>query len=190
MKDFLALVGAAALATIVASPTRASEETARLAAPPPIVVEARLEDHRGRSQRFRRDVLGKALTLVSFTFVGCTVQCPISDTYMTLVEDELTRAGRQDVRLVTLTINPDNRPDDLKAHAAQFDPGPFRLFLTGGFSELMPLLDGLGMRFGSASDHPFFYLVFDARGGFIGRVEEKDASPEVLLARLGGLARQ
>lgn len=165
-------------------PSHALSTGGRIAAPAPVVLDAELRGTDGRVVRFKRDVLGRAVTLVSFTFVGCRVQCPISDTYVTQVEDQLDAKGRADIRLVTLTIDPDNRSEDLRRFAAQFNPGPSRRFLTGSFQELIPLLDGLGMQFGSVSDHTLFFLVFDKNGRFIMRLDEAEATPDRLTAAL------
>lgn len=147
-----------------------------------VATDAELRDTRARPVRFRRDVLGQGVTLVSFTLVGCQVQCPVSDHAMNLVEDALAARGRGDVRLVTLTINPDNGPEDMRRHAEQFGPGPSRTFLTGAPDQLYPLLDGLGMVFGNAADHPLFFLVFDAAGRPVARIPENRATPEALTA--------
>ncbi|KMO40811.1 hypothetical protein VQ02_07040 [Methylobacterium variabile] len=177
---------ALALAVLVAlAPTaRPASVVAPARAPEPVVLDAELRGTDGRPVRFRRDVLGQGVTLVSFTFIGCRVQCPISDLQVTQVEDGLAAKGRGDVRLVTLTLDPDNRPEDLRRHAEQFAPGASRRFLTGSFAELIPLLDGLGMQFGSVSDHAFFFLLFDRRGRFVARIDGTDATPERLIAAL------
>ncbi|MET7241766.1 SCO family protein [Methylobacterium sp. EM32] len=154
-----------------------------------VATDAELRDTRSRPVRFRSDVLGRGVTLVSFTLVGCQVQCPLSDHRMNLVEDALAARGRGDVRLVTLTINPDNRPEDLRRHAEQFGPGPSRTFLTGVPDQLYPLLDGLGMVFGNAADHPLFFLVFDAAGRAVARIPEDRATPEALTAAVLAAAR-
>ena len=181
------LLGALALAPPGHASARTLEGVAR--APVPVVVDAELRSVDDRPVRFRREVLGRAVTLVSFTFIGCRVQCPISDTYVTQVETDLAARGRSDIRLVTLTIDPDNRPEDLRRFAMQFDPGPSRTFLTGSFQELVPLLDGLGMQFGSVSDHALFFLVFDKQGRFVARLDEAEATPETLAATLLAVPR-
>lgn len=180
--------GAAALAlTALVAPAPAARPASIAAparAPEPVVLDAELRGTDARPVRFRRDVLGQGVTLVSFTFIGCRVQCPISDLHVTQVEDALAAKGRSDIRLVTLTLDPDNRPEDLRRHAEQFAPGPSRRFLTGSFAELIPLLDGLGMQFGSVSDHAFFYLLFDPGGRFVARIDGTEATPERLVAAL------
>lgn len=176
----LALAGLLA----VTVPARAAPIEAPARLREPVVTDSELRGTDGRAVRFRRDVLGQGVTLVSFTFIGCRVQCPISDIQVGQVEDLLAARGRDDIRLVTLTIDPDNRPEDLRRHAEQLSPGPSRRFLTGSFGELIPLLDGLGMSFGSVSDHDFFFLLFDRKGRFVARIEGIDATPERLAAAL------
>lgn len=179
-----------ALALAISQPSVGRDPAATTArAPDPVVIDALLSDTEGRPVRFRRDVLSRGVTLVSFTFVGCRVQCPISDTYVTQLEDELAAKGRADIRLVTLTIDPDNRPEDLRRFAEQFAPGPSRTFLTGRFQELIPLLEGLGMTFGSVSDHPLFFLIFDRQGRYVARWDEAEATPARLLPALLALPR-
>ncbi|GJD65682.1 SCO family protein, partial [Methylobacterium frigidaeris] len=182
----LARAAALALSGLVAAapPARPASVAAVARPPAPVVIDAELRGTDGSAVRFRRDVLGQGVTLVSFTFIGCRVQCPISDLRVTQVEDALAARGRGDIRLVTLTIDPDNRPEDLRRHAESFAPGPSRRFLTGSFGELIPLLDGLGMSFGSVSDHAFFFLVFDRTGRFVARIDGDEATPERLVAAL------
>ncbi|SFU46096.1 protein SCO1/2 [Methylobacterium sp. 174MFSha1.1] len=176
----LALAGLTALST----PSRSAPIEGRARAADPVVIDAELLGTDGRAVRFRRDVLGRGVTLVSFTFIGCRVQCPISDQRVTEVEDALAARGRGDIRLVTLTIDPNNQPEDLRRHADAFAPGPARRFLTGSFGELIPLLDGLGLSFGSMTDHDFFFLLFDREGRFVGRIEGLEATAERLAAAL------
>ncbi|NNM74240.1 hypothetical protein HJG44_17890 [Enterovirga sp. DB1703] len=139
-----------------------------------------MRDIHGRTWEFRRNALGGTATLVSFTLVGCVKLCPVSDHYMNLVEDLLRSSGRE-ARLVTLTINPDDRSEELRRHVDQFAPGTNRVFLTGEILELVPLLDSLGMPAGTTDDHPLFFLIFDRSGRMVRRISEATASPELLL---------
>ena len=154
----------------------------------PVVLDAKLMDPQGRVRRFRSDILGRGPTLVSFTYLGCKAQCPVSDLITGQVETLLERAGRSDASIVTLTLDPTGRVADLQTHAELIGAGPRRTLFGGDLIETAPLLDGLGVRFGTLEDHSLFFLVFDARGRFVSRVEFKDATAERLIERLDAAA--
>lgn len=160
------------------------ESRAALAAAAPVALDARLTDPHGRVVRFRSDILERGPTLVTFTYLGCNAQCPISDVIAGGVETLLERSGRSEARIVTLTLDPTVRAANLRTHAELIGTGPRRTLLGGDLLETAPLLEGLGVRFGSLDDHALFFLIFDASGRFESRVELADATPESLVARL------
>lgn len=166
------------------SEVRAGETRAAMVVLPPVVTDAELFDATGRTVRFRRDVLGQGVTLVTFTYRGCVTLCPLSDVIAEHVEALLEKAGAGDVRIVTLTLDPSGDPVELRRHAEQIGMSPRRMLLSGDLRETAPLLDGLGAPFGTLENHRLFFLIFDAKGRFVDRVALDKAVPEDIAARL------
>lgn len=151
----------------------------------PVAVDRWLVDATRVRWRFRSEVVGLRPTIVSFTYSACGATCPVSDLIMGAVEETLTRNGRQDIALATLTLDPlTDTPERLRAHAAKVGAGPLRRFYTGTPANVYAVLDGLGMRFGRPEEHAAFFLVFEA-GGRTGRRMPASAGPEELLAAVG-----
>ena len=161
--------------------TIATEET-------PVVLDRWLVDEHGQRRRFRGDIVGARVTVLSFSYTGCGAICPISDLVMGELEDTLRRTGRGDVALATLTLDPlTDTPERLRAHAEWLGAGPLRRFYTGAPADMFAVLDGLGMRYGRLDEHASFFLVF-ARDGSARRWPV-DTGPEELLAATRGVTR-
>jgi cytochrome oxidase Cu insertion factor (SCO1/SenC/PrrC family) len=187
----LACVAANGLACCVThsagAQTRASAETIATEETP-VVLDRWLVDEHGRRRRFRGDIVGARVTVLSFSYTGCGAICPVSDLVMGELEDTLRRNGRGDVALATLTLDPfTDTPEQLRAHAKRLRAGPLRHFYTGAPADMFAVLDGLGMRYGRLDEHATFFLVF-ARDGSARRWPV-DAGPEELLAATGGGSR-
>jgi protein SCO1 len=75
------------------------------------------------------DLAGK-VWVADFIYTTCPGPCPVLTSHLS----ELQKAvgGESDVRLVSISTDPDNdTPDALKAYAERFKAGPKWLFLTG-----------------------------------------------------------
>ena len=118
----------------------------------------------GKPVRFLSDVIANQPVLLSFTFTGCLQLCPPSDIVMEGVAQKLEQAGRRDVRLVTLTLDPlADTPDRLFAERAS-KMHPDRLFLSGEPNHVWAVLDGLGIQAGPNQDHNIEFLLIGAGG--------------------------
>jgi protein SCO1 len=134
------------------------------------------------------DLTGK-VWIASFVFTRCTMGCPQVTTTMARLQKELNLAGRDDLRLVTFTVDPErDGTDDLKKYADNFRADPSKwLFLTGK-EKLVRLLLNKGFKIaamkradpkpGDEFDHSTKLLVIDKKGGirgsFDGMVGEHD----------------
>ena len=122
------------------------------------------------------DLKGK-VWVASFVFTRCTGPCPSVTATVAKLQQELDLANRDDLRLVTFTVDP-NR-DGIKAlasYADNFRAHPDRwLFLTGGERELHELMTGgfkLGIKRssmpsaveGQEFDHSTLIAVVDKQG--------------------------
>jgi cytochrome oxidase Cu insertion factor (SCO1/SenC/PrrC family) len=88
----------------------------------------------------KADLLGK-VWVASFVFTRCTGPCPQVTSTMARLQQDLP-ADRDDIRLVTFTVDPDHdRPDELKRYAEAFGADAKRwLFLTGKEADIYQLL--------------------------------------------------
>src|SRR5436309_1204474 len=80
--------------------------------------------------------------VASFVFTRCTGPCPQVTRTMEHLQKELNLARRDDLRLVTFTVDPErDRPKELQNYARHFDADPTKwLFLTGKKEEIHRLL--------------------------------------------------
>jgi protein SCO1/2 len=128
------------------------------------VLDRPLVTSRGKPVRFLADVVAPQPVLLSFTFTGCVQLCPPSDVIMDMLAERLENAGRKDIRLVTLTLDPmTDTPPTLhrkRAEAMHAD----RLFLSGNPNDVWAVLEGLGVQPGPNQDHEIQFLLIDSGG--------------------------
>lgn len=134
------------------------------------------------------DLDGK-VWIASFVFTRCTQGCPAVTGTVRKLQAELKLADRDDLRLVTFTVDPErDKLDDLKKYAAVYGAHETKwLFLTGP-EKFVRLLLNKGFRIaamkrenpkpGDEFDHSTKLLVIDkkgqVRGAFDGMVGEHD----------------
>ncbi|MEM1061750.1 MAG: SCO family protein [Planctomycetota bacterium] len=96
----------------------------------------------------RDDLLGRPF-VVGFIFTRCAGPCPKVSGQMRLLQDDVLRDGPEDLRLVTVTVDPDyDAPDVLARYAENFKADPDRwLFLTGPKVEVYKLIEGSLLQF-------------------------------------------
>jgi protein SCO1/2 len=139
----------------------------------------------GEPVRFRGDIIGAGPTVISFTFTGCQSICPVADIVMTDVEQSI--AGSNQVRLVTITLDPlTDSPQRLARHASAIG-SVGRQWLTGEPHAVFDVLEGLGMQFGSLDEHASFFVVVNGAGTDATRVPEVTSGAQEILEALGAL---
>ena len=113
--------------------------TKLLQTPQRTLTDFTLTDRTGRTVT-RADFDGKFL-VVNFVFTGCSLSCLAVNHRMAEIQRSV--AAHDDVRLVSLTVDPDSdTPERLAKFAAQFGANTNRwLFLTGEKRVLHPLLE-------------------------------------------------
>src|SRR5262249_38742503 len=86
------------------------------------------------------DLKGKAW-VACFIFPRCTGPCPKVTGTMPRLQQELNLAGEDDLRLVTITVDPErDDPAELREYAKKFQAHPGKwLFLTGKQDEIHDL---------------------------------------------------
>jgi protein SCO1/2 len=119
------------------------------------------------------DLAGK-VWVADFIYTTCPGPCPILTSHLS----ELQKAvdGEPDVRLVSISTDPDNdTPEVLKAYAERFKAGPHWLFLTGKKDAIYSLAsDGFKLPIaaatagGQAIVHSTRLILVDKRGAVRG----------------------
>lgn len=150
-----------------------------------------MTDSSGRS--FRGSELAGKVWVADFIYTNCPAECPMMTSRMHSVEKQVR--GQQDVRLVSISVDPDrDTPPVLKSFAHRFGgPTSQWLFLTGSpetIHELAYTTFHVGDVIGKISHSTKFVLV-DKRGhlrGYYSTLDE-DGIP-TMLKDLAALRRQ
>lgn len=118
---------------------------------------------------------GDTVTVVSFTFTGCTSICPVSDLIMSAVD-----RAPGDFRIATLTIDPiGDTPETLSRHARELSASGRWRFYTGDPRSVLDVTASLGMDTRSLVDHPAFFLVIGPRMSSVTRLEASASSDDI-----------
>lgn len=125
-----------------------------------------LIDQGGRTLRLKTDVMGDRVVVVDFVYTTCTTVCPVLTALLASVQKELSGPGADDLRLVSITVDPArDTPARLKEYANKHGAQPGWLWLTGPTGRVNEVLKGFGAYTPNFEDHPPLVLVGDARSG-------------------------
>jgi protein SCO1/2 len=137
-------------------------------APPPLpdvkvrIVDVDVVDRNGKVMRFREDALGDRIVALDFIYTTCTTACPVLSSTVALVQEELGDRLDNEVRLITISIDPArDTPARMRKWAEIFDAGPDWLWLTGKKPEIDRLLQGLGAYTPDVESHPPMFIIGD-----------------------------
>lgn len=145
--------------------------------------DAVLQTDSGREVRFSPELFSAPVTIVSFTFTGCTSVCPTAS----LVMNEVRKLGQgegADIALMTFTLDPLNDvPEVLAAHRKRMGLAndPQWLWLTGNPKNLIGSLERLGMKWGALDQHPSFFLLIAKGGTQAQSLWELETTPRMLI---------
>ncbi len=192
------LLSAAALSLALASvpPARAADDHSHHAAAAKKADEAKpsavrvryddsvLTDQNGKPWKFKSEVVADRIVVMDFVYTTCTTICPVLTTLLVQVQDGLEPAAREDVRLVTVSVDPArDTPARMKEYGEKFGVKPGWLWLTGPTGRVNEVLKGFGAYAPNFEDHPPVVLVGDGRSGqwtrFYGFVEPKQVLAKV-----------
>jgi protein SCO1/2 len=110
------------------------------------VPHADLLDQNAVPVKFAEDVVGDKIIAINFIYTQCGTACPIVSAIFEKLQTQLGEKLKQDVRMVSLSINPvSDTPEKLKAYAAHFHAQPEWLWLTGEKTQVDALLKELGV---------------------------------------------
>lgn len=130
------------------------------------LLDVDLVNRLGRVERFRSEVIGDRIVVMNFIYTSCKTACPMSSAIFGLVQERLGPRLNEDVRLVSLSVDPViDRPARLRAYAQRYQAGGGWSWLTGDKPAVDRVLSGLGVETANVADHPSVVLVGDARTG-------------------------
>lgn len=111
--------------------------------------DAEVVDQDGVPHRFYSDLIRGNTVMIHFAFTSCKGACsPIA---RNLVKVQRMLAGKRDVKILTLSVDPlTDTPKTLKEFARKVEAGPGWHFLTG----VPETLEGIRRRLGDATVHP------------------------------------
>jgi protein SCO1/2 len=151
------------------------------------LADVELIDRERRKVRFVPEVLSDKIVVIDFIYTTCTTICPITSSIFAQVQDMLGKRLAEDIRLISLSIDPlRDTPGRMKNAAEKFGAGPGWLWLTGEKPKVDRLLKGLGAYTPDVESHPPMILVGDADKGSWVRLYGF-ASPDEILAQIDAL---
>src|SRR5262245_1278650 len=102
--------------------------------------------HTGRRVRFVDDIVRGRVIALNLAFTRCQDFCPTGLSRMRQVQDLLGPAAGHEVRLYTLTLDPEHdTPRVLREARRQYGAGPGWTFLTGSVDACEAVRRGLGL---------------------------------------------
>jgi cytochrome oxidase Cu insertion factor (SCO1/SenC/PrrC family) len=129
--------------------------------------DTRLKTQADRTVRFYSDALKDKVVLINFVFTQCGDACPLITAKLVQAKKELGDAFGQEVRFVSLSIDPEHdRPQDLAKFARKFDAvHPEWLFLTGEPANVEAVVKKLGAWTDDIESHSTAIIIGSPRQG-------------------------
>lgn len=151
------------------------------------LTDLELLDQDGRRVRFKSDVIGDRLVVITSFYTTCGLICPVLGALFASLQGQLgSRLGR-DVTLVSISVDPvTDIPARLKEYAERYRAKPGWTLLTGSKQDVDEVLRGIGAYTPDFTDHPNMILVGDPRHGGWTRFYDFPA-PQRILDRLEAL---
>jgi protein SCO1/2 len=181
----VALLTAASVGIVVLSDL--TQITHPASSPTVNLLNAELLDQNGTRVRFASDIVGDRIVALNFIYTDCSTTCPVVSAIFSKLQSQLGNKLQQDVRLVSLSINPaTDTPDKLKVYAERFHAQSEWRWLTGEKAQVDALLKGLGVYNTDYTSHAPVILVGDPVNGEWTRFNGL-TSPETIAARIDEL---
>lgn len=117
------------------------------------VPDVRLIDAEGKTVGLRTLLDSEQPLALNFIFTTCTTICPVMTATFAQMQRKLGDSADR-LRLVSISIDPEyDRPDTLKAYAAQFHADKDWVFLTGDSADIISVLQSFDTYAGSKMNH-------------------------------------
>ena len=133
------------------------------------LIDHELVDRSGDKKRFASEVIGDRKAVIAGIYTGCTTICPITTLIFAELQEALGDRLEQEVRLVSLSVDPANdTPARLAEAADEIGSRPGWYWLTGPSALQNEVLLGIGAYSTDVTEHPPVFVVGDgATGKFV-----------------------
>ena len=156
------IIAALALGAMIAGLSYSPWMAHPVSSPKVRLLNPELLDQKGAPVRFASDIVGDRIIALNFIYTDCSTACPVVSAIFSKLQDRLGEKLKQNVRMVSLSINPaTDTPERLKAYAERFHAGPEWVWLTGEKARVDALLKGLGVYNTDYTNHTPVILVGD-----------------------------
>jgi protein SCO1 len=147
-----------------------------------------LQDQTGRELSLKEDIAEGQRLVITFQFTSCKQLCLVTSEIMASLRRQLPKDGFEDVRLLSVTLDPEgDTPELLAKKASEYGEDARWLWLTGQSDQLAKLYRQLGFVGEPKESHDSFFLIGRGSTGMFQRVSGV-ADPKLLLERLSALA--
>lgn len=159
-------------------------ESAEISAP-----DVELVERSGKAVSLRRDILDGHRVVLMFQYTQCPQTCMSINVIAQALDAQLAGGGFEDVRIVSITLDPENDTPEALAAAAEAMGASERWFwLTGDPASLKKAYAAFGAGTGPKESHVPFFLV---GAGSSGRYARRDGlvPPDEIIEILRNTAR-
>ncbi len=147
-RDWLKLVGGAALAPVLATSGATNAKTGPRAAYFPNTI---VQTHEGEKLRFYDDIVQGKIVIFNMMYTVCTGICPGNTANLLQVQEALGKRLGKDIFMYSMTLQPEfDRPKDLKDYVKRYGIKPGWSLLTGQATEM----DNIRRKLGFFNDNP------------------------------------
>ncbi len=144
-------------------------------------------DQNGQEKRFYSDLLQGKVVVVNTIFTTCTGICPVMGKTFARVQDHLGDRLGKDVRLISISVDPENdTPEKLREFAARFGGRPGWYLITGRKENVEFILHKLGQSVDAKEDHKALLLVGNEPTGLWKKVFAL-ANPDEIIGIIDGV---
>jgi cytochrome oxidase Cu insertion factor (SCO1/SenC/PrrC family) len=132
----------------------------------PRLPDVTIQDQRGKSLSFYRDLVKGNVVAVNFVFTTCTAICPSLTATFHRVQQQLI-AQKIDAQLISISVDPaTDTPERLQAYAEKFKAEPGWTFVTGNPANIDSILKEFGVAVVNKNDHTPMVLIGNDETGY------------------------
>jgi protein SCO1/2 len=124
-----------------------------------------LVDQDGRKVRLYEDLMAGHTVVINSMFTSCKGSCPVMAGSFAAIQSRFGDRLDKDLRIISISVDPDDTPAKLKDFARKFQARPGWVFLTGERSEVDRALHKLGQFVEDKNDHSTVVLIGNDRTG-------------------------